>query len=142
MNWVTALLIKVAFWMLPRLLGQIVNQVSLTLALVEAADHFPAPDLKRDYVLDRMGGRDVIPESVRRFLAEFCVILFRIGVTSTALDRMEELIRDQSLDTLTDGTKRDIAIQRFLSLFPDMPERVARLLVEIAMARVLGKGVA
>lgn len=128
---------KIAWWLAPKVLGRIVDAFGQTLVLVQTAETgFPDKDLRRDYVLLRMPGAGVIPEWAARALIEFCVILHGLGVTPEALDKMEELVSNHEADWLSSTEKRTMVLERFAATFPDLPERIGRLLLEIAVAKI------
>ncbi len=73
------------------------------------------------------------------------MILNGLGVSAAKLDKMEELVSAESMQDLLTADKRAAVLSQFTALFPDIPERIGRLLLEIAVARVkaqLAKGAA
>lgn len=137
MPWLFPLFTKLAWWLMPKLIGSIVDAIETTLRLVETAETAIEDYAgRRDYVLQRMPGAGTIPESVLRFVLEFCVILRGLGVTSTQLDKMESLVSQDALTGLLTDQKRAVVLDQFKALFPDIPERTGRLLMELAVAKV------
>jgi len=139
----TVFMTRIFWWVLPRVLGGAVDMIGKTLLLVESAESIEDPTARRRVVLEAVGGFSVVPEPIRRGLVEFCVVLNRMGVTSEQLEAMEKLVsQEAATSALADTEKRSVVLASFANLFPGVPERVCRLLLEFAVAKVtlaLGK---
>lgn len=146
MPWLIPILTKLAWWLLPKLLGKVVDAFETTLRLVEEAEaKYELPAARRDYVVQRMPGIGAIPEIALRFVLELAVTLRALGVNSAQLDKMEQLASQDTLTGLLSTEKRALVLDQFKTLFPDLPERIGRLLLEVAVAKVkagLRKGAA
>ncbi len=146
MPWLLPLLAKLAWWLLPKLLGNVVDSIAATLSLVEKAElAVEGTAARRDWVIQRMPATGLIPEWALRVLLEFCVILHGLGVTYAQLKKMEELVSADNIQGLLSSEKRALVLNEFKALFPELPERIGRLLLEIAVAKVkaaLSKGAA
>lgn len=137
MVWLIPILTKVALWILPKLAGFVVDAFGKCLAAVEAAESIPNQADRRTAVMASLAHFSAIPEPVRRFLCEACVILFKLGVTSAQLEKMEELVSsEQNYELLGNTSKRDAVLNQFAELFPALPERIGRLLLELAVLKV------
>jgi hypothetical protein len=138
MSWLLAALTKIALWIMPQLAALVVDAFGKCLAAVEQAEQIENTAERRLAVMNSLGGYSSIPEAARRFLVEFCVIVYRLGVTAEQLEKMEQLVAYQ--DTWTaireSSARRDSVLQQFSELFPNMPERIGRLLLELAVLKV------
>lgn len=133
----TVFMTRIFWWVLPRVLGGAVDMIGKTLALVESAESIEDPTARRRAVLEAIGGFGVVPEPILRGLVEFCVVLHSIGVTSEQLEAMEKLVsQEAATSALADCEKRSVVLASFANLFPSVPERVCRLLLELAVAKV------
>lgn len=133
--------IKIIWWALPKLAGGMIDKLGDSLALVEMSDQKSEDFEKRTSLIDAVTPMlSPLPGSFIRAYIEFLVILYRLGVTSEALDAMEQLVLAVDVYSVSDAEKRRETLSRFASLFPEVPERVARLLVELSVARVRAMG--
>ena len=133
--------IKIIWWALPKLAGGMIDKLGDSLALVEMSDQKSEDFEKRTSLIDAVTPMlSPLPGSFIRAYIEFLVILYRLGVTSEALDAMEQLVLAVDVYSVSDAEKRKDALSRFASLFPEVPERVARLLIELSVARVRAMG--
>lgn len=132
---------KIIWWALPKLAGAMIDKIGDTLLLVEMADQKSEDFEKRASLINAVGPMLApLPESFVRAYIEFIVILFRLGVTSDALDAMEQMVLAIDGESICEAEKRSNALSRFAALYPDMPERVARLLIELCVARLRAIG--
>jgi hypothetical protein len=140
MTWIMLLMGKMATWALPRVTGKIVNGFRKSLGFVEAAEGLAGETAdKRDYVLTKLKAEFsglYAPETVLRFLVEFSVLLHGVGVTSEQMAAAEVVVNDCDGIAFADADKRASALKRLNDLFPVLPERIARLLIELAVARL------
>lgn len=129
--------IKIIWWALPKLAGTAIDKLGIHLLYVETADQLIDTAARRKAVLQSIGTQlDPLPESFVRAYVELLVILHRIGVTSASLDAMELIVGSLDVDVLTNPEKRAVALQEFLAAYKDVPESVARLLIEFAVAKI------
>lgn len=140
MAFLLPILTKIAWWLFPKLIGSVMDWFGRLIELVEQAENIEDPAARRDAVLSKLWGTGVIPESLLRGAIEFAVILIRLGVTSQAMSAMENLVTVANMQALSDVGKRVNVLSQFAALFPDMPERIGRLLLEIAVARITSVG--
>jgi hypothetical protein len=144
MTWLLSLLSKLAWWLYPKLSVYVVDAVSTALAEVEAVDAFHWFDsAKRARALDNLVAQyGMIPEPVVRFLTEFALVLFRLGITNSHLHEMEVIASGLELKALGSTEKRQAVLDGFSKIFPDVPERLGRLLLELVVAKINGVGIA
>ena len=137
----TAYMTKMIWWALPKLLGGVIDKLGDCLALVESAESKPYDFEKRAILLSNLTAMlPPAPEFIVRGYLEFLVILYQVGVTSDALNTMEEIVKQLDADTVASDDKRQAALSSFTALFPGVPERVARLLIELSVARIRSMG--
>lgn len=133
----TAYAMKILWWALPKILGGLIDNLGTALALVESAEQ-KDQDWERRAIL--LGNLKLIlppaPEFIVRGYLEFLVVLYQVGVTSDALEAMENIVRKLDADSIASVDKRQVALSSFATLFPCVPERVARLMIELAVAKV------
>lgn len=138
MTWLLSLLSKFAWWLYPKLIASVVDALVSALDLVEKAEATnDLPTAKRMRVMNALVQKfGIIPEAVIRFLVEFAVLLFRLGVTQRHLHEMEVLVTGFELTELGAPEKRQAVLDGFSRIFPDLPERMGRLLLEITVAKL------
>ena len=137
----TTYAMKIIWWALPKLAGGAIDKLGDTLLLVEMADQKSEDFEKRAKIFSAVAPMlRPLPESFIRAYIEFVVILYRLGATSEALNAMEQMVLALDEKTLGATEKRADALSRFASLFPDVPERVARLLIELSVAKIRSMG--
>ena len=138
----TTYVMKIIWWALPRLASGAIDKLGDTLLLVEMADQKTEDFEKRASLFSVVNPMlKPLPESFTRAYIEFVVILYRLGVTSEALNAMEQMVVALDANTLSSSVeKRADALSRFATLFPDVPERVARLLIEFSVAKIRSMG--
>jgi hypothetical protein len=142
MTWLLPILTKIAWWLYPKLIACAIDAISFALAEVESAEAFNSlPAAKRTRVHENLVARyGMIPEPVTRFLVEFALLLFRLGVTGKHLQEMEVLVTGMELTALESPDKRRAVLGGFAKIFPELPERIGRLLLEIVVAKLKGGG--
>lgn len=132
---------KLAWWLVPQILDRLINYLEAVLRAVEAAEVIEDYNERRLTVLTQVGGW--LPETATRLMIEACVILFRLGVTGDRLDACQALVTGSGIGGLTSAEKRAAVLHDLCQMFPDMPERAGRLIVEFCVAKVRsGAGVA
>ena len=137
MTWLLPLITKIVWWAAPKLLQLVTDQFELCLTLVaQAQTDYADPENRRNFVLSRMTAAQYLPETVQRILIEACVILLGLGVTPDALAAMENNVASVWSAPGASEDKRMAALNAFLTSFPDVPERAARLLLQIAYVKV------
>lgn len=137
MNFVISLLIKLFWWSLPRMLGFGISKLSDALELVEIAETRMTDSAeRRAWALAGLGGTGNLPEPLIRLIFELCVILHGLGVTTPKLMDMELIVERLQATDFTDEDKRRSTIEQFGALYPDVPERAARLILEVAVAKL------
>lgn len=139
MAFLLPIVLKIFWWVLPRVAGQAVDKLGHILGLVEAANTLVADSAqRRAHVLGEL--RELLPmtlsETFLRWVVEFCVLLNRLGVEERHLNKIEDLVAVVDLKDLTATEKRGEVIGQFLGLFPDCPEYVARMLAEFAVMKL------
>mgnify|MGYP007131800848 CR=1 FL=1 len=129
---------KIIWWALPRVASAAIDRLGDTLLFVEMADQKSEDFEKRASLISSVSPMlQPLPESFVRAYIEFVVILYRLGVTSEALNAMEQMVLAvDSAVLMSDAEKRADALSRFASLFPEVPERVVRLLIELSVAKI------
>lgn len=142
MMMITTYAMKIIWWALPKLAGGVIDRLGDTLLLVEMADQKSEDFEKRATLFSAVSPMlKPLPESFIRAYIEFVVIMYRLGVTSDALNAMEQMVRALDSDNISSTVeKRADALSRFATLFPDVPERVARLLIELSVAKIRSVG--
>lgn len=127
---------KIIWWALPKLAGNAIDQLGNHLAFVEAANAIEDTAARRESALGNLRQSLPLPESFIRAYLEILVIMSRIGVTAASLEAMEILVRGLDSDSLLNETKRNEALKVFRDQYSDVPESVARLLIELAVVKV------
>jgi hypothetical protein len=131
-----SLAIKMFWWMLPKILASVVDQLGLALTLVERANTLTDPTERRAKVLASFREELPLPELFSRALLEICVILNSLGVTPDVLEKMEELLQAPAMQNLSVDEQRAAAVAAFTSQFPDVPEKCIRLVLQLALAKL------
>ena len=127
---------KIIWWALPKLAGSAIDKLGINMLYVEQANALTETAERRKYVINLIGtSLDPLPERFIRAYVELLVILNRVGVTSASLDTMEGLVRGLDAELIDNPDKRQVAIQVFLDQYKEVPESVARFLVELAVAK-------
>jgi len=141
MTWFVPMVMRLFWWMLPRLLSEIVDRIGDVIQVVDSANSLGSEAARRDYVLRNLGMWGInVPDWLCRILLEAGVVLNKLGIRAEHLDRMESLLAGKSFELLIcDETARNSIIAQFKGLFPDLPEHAGRLLFELAMAKLRGK---
>lgn len=138
----TAYATKLIWWALPKIMGSVIDKIGDGLALVESAEQKSNDFERRAIMISNLQTLlPPAPEFIIRGYLEFLVILYSIGVTSDALNTMEEIVSQLDADSLASDDKRQAALSSFAALFPGVPERVVRLLVELSVARLRSRGI-
>ena len=133
--------VKLFWWALPKLIGGVIDKLGDSLALVEQADGEDYNGAKRLFVIEQVQQfLPGLPESIIRAYVEILVILYSVGVTSEALNTMEKVVGDIDVVGVSPEAKRAYVLSSFSALFPGVPERVGRLLIKLAVARLRSKG--
>lgn len=136
-NMITTYIMKIIWWALPKLASAAIDKLGDTLLFVEMADQKSEDFEKRATLIGAVTPMlKPLPESFVRAYIEFVVILYRLGVTSEALNAMEQMVLAVDSAVMSDEEKRADALSRFASLFPEVPERVVRLLIELSVAKI------
>ncbi len=136
MNIIMTLAMKIIWWALPRLAGSAIDTLGTNLLYVEQANALESPADRRKRVLYLIGtSLDPLPESFVRGYVELLVILNRVGVTSQSLEAMETLVKGLDAEAIANPDKRLAALQVFTETYKDIPESVARFLIELAVAK-------
>ena len=126
-----------AHWVLPNLLGEFADYLEHALNRVTAADAHWNEDHRRHVVLNTLAeDYPSVPEPVHRAAIEIALILVRLGISTTQIAALEKLVTDEQLYDLAPVERRKLVLQRFSALFPDVPERTARLLLEVVVAKL------
>lgn len=136
--WLLPALTKLVWWLIPQMAAFIVDGIGKCLMAVEQAESIENLAERRLAAMNALGSYSMIPEPIRRFTVEACVILFKLGITAAHLEKMEELVSYEETwaDVRTGDTRREIVLSKFGELFPNLPERIGRLLLEIAVLKV------
>ncbi|MEW6351286.1 MAG: hypothetical protein AB1646_19705 [Thermodesulfobacteriota bacterium] len=137
MMWITAIATKVGLWLLPRLLGGIVRYLEHVLDAVSTADGIVDPAQRRAAVLAKLAELfPLIPAPVRRFSMEAVLIVYRLGITPETLEQTALIVSDPAIMELSGNQRRRVVLEQMAALFPSLPERCARLLVEVVAAKL------
>jgi hypothetical protein len=136
--WLLLILTKLVWWLIPKLAESLVDAIGKCLMAVQYAESIENEAERRLFVMNSLGAYSTIPEPIRRFIVEACVILFKLGITAEHLEKMEELVgyEETWADIRTSDERRNAALKKFAELFPNLPERMGRLLLEIAVLKV------
>lgn len=136
MTIVLSIAMKIVWWALPRLAGSAIDKLGINMLYVEQANTLLDPAARRKSVINSIGTElDPLPESFIRAYVELLVILNRVGVTSQSLEAMETLVKGLDAELIDNPDKRLAAMQVFTETYKDIPESVARFLVELAVAK-------
>jgi hypothetical protein len=136
MTIVLSIAMKIIWWALPKLAGSAIDKLGINMLYVEQANTLLEPAARRKSVINSIGtSLDPLPESFIRAYVELLVILNRVGVTSQSLEAMETLVQGLDAEAIANPDKRLAALQVFSETYKDIPESVARFLVELAVAK-------
>jgi hypothetical protein len=133
-----AIAIKAAWWAAGILKDAITDYVDGLLLAAETADQAVTDTANRRRIVleGLMQTHPLLPEGFQRLALECAVTLVRLGVTGDKVRKLTAVAEGLDSTTLANGAKREAALSEALRIFPDMPERAARLLVEFAVARL------
>jgi hypothetical protein len=136
--WLLPALTKLVWWLIPQLAAFIVDGIGKCLLAVEQAESIENLAERRLAAMNALGSYSMIPEPIRRFTVEACVILFKLGITAAHLEKMESLVAREETwaDVRTSEDRRYAVLMKFRELFPNLPERMGRLLLEIAVLKI------
>jgi hypothetical protein len=136
--WLVSIATKIVWWLVPKLAESVVDALGKCLMAVEQAESIENLAERRLAAMNALGSYSMIPEPIRRFTVEACVILFKLGITAAHLEKMEELVSYEETwaDVRDSSDRRYAVLMKFRELFPNLPERMGRLLLEIAVLKV------
>jgi hypothetical protein len=141
-NVIVGIVTKLCWWAFPRIIGYIVEYCDHALDLVLGYDHggLDSTKLRRDGVLRTLtGDYPAVPEFVHRAAIEVVLVVARLGVTRETIDDAAALIAEIDITDLSGAEKRHRALERLRVMYADLPERLLRLVVEMATARRKGE---
>lgn len=135
-NILMSLLIKLALWLFPELITAVSNYLETGLIEVENVDGVQMTgDEKRGAVLLALRAQySFLPDLVHFAAIEFCLIVYRLGVTATLLNELETMFRSM-LNTGANVT-REMIMEIVTEKFPELPEKAGRLVVEWVLSRL------
>lgn len=135
----SGIVLKALWWALGKTGDMLMDYVLVVLNKIEAinGDSTLSNDEKRAKVSSEVHAySDVIPNMVESIAIEACYVLFTLNVTALRVKHIMDYVPTLNGNMDQAGMVRAI-VNECLSVFPDMPERVVRLVGGIVIAKVL-----
>lgn len=137
MNTIVKLIRKVALWLMPYLITACSDFLETAIRAVGEAAELTDENARRQRALAIFElAYPAVPENLRRMAIQAAEILHDLGVTADMLDHVEGLVLTYDVCDLTSAQKRWGILEEIGKTFPEVPERAARLVVELAVAKL------